>query len=123
MIDLREVFAGIANQNMNKGIDSDTSGSINKTESSDPNLPSHTVICIVLATDGVWDNWTYEDVTKFVMDSSCLTAVNSGSDGADRVAKAFMQRNAVYARRNFGSQADNATGIVAYISNVGTLPH
>lgn len=80
------------------------------------------VVCIVLATDGVWDNWTYEDVTKFVMDASCLKAVGGGEDGADRIAKAFMQRNAIYARRNFGAQADNATGILAYLSFMPLYP-
>ena len=81
------------------------------------------VACIVLATDGLWDNWAYEDVTRFVMDASCLNAINSGPDGAERVAKAFMQRNTVYAKRNFGGQADNATGIVLYVSASPTLPH
>ena len=74
------------------------------------------MFCIVLATDGVWDNWAYEDVTRFVMDSSCVQAVMQAPDGAQRVAQSFMQRNAVYARRNFGGQADNATGIVGYFS-------
>jgi len=80
----------------------------------DPRVAA-SVFCIVLATDGVWDNWAYEDVTRFVMHSSCITAVQNAPDGAQRVAQSFMQRNAVYARRNFGSQADNATGIVAYV--------
>ena len=108
MIDLRVVFTSI------EGKQKPLSG-----ESSPP--PS--VVCIVLATDGVWDNWTYEDVTRFVMDASCLSAVNAGPDGAERVAKAFMQRNSVYARRNFGAQADNATGIVVYISDSPGLPN
>jgi hypothetical protein len=30
-------------------------------------VAQHT-LCLVLATDGVWDNWLYEDVNKFVMD-------------------------------------------------------
>jgi len=80
----------------------------------DPRVAA-SVFCIVLATDGVWDNWAYEDVTRFVMHSSCVVAVQRAADGAQRVAQSFMQRNSVYARRNFGSQADNATGIVAYI--------
>lgn len=62
------------------------------------------------------DNWTYEDVTKFVLDPSCLDAVATGPDGAHRVTLSFMQRNTVYSKRNFGGQADNATGIVMYIS-------
>ena len=79
------------------------------------------LLCIVLATDGVWDNWVYEDVQKFVMDSSCVQAVVESADGGKRVAQSFMQRNAVYARRNFGRQADNATGIICYLTNDGAL--
>ena len=75
----------------------------------------------VLATDGVWDNWLFEDVTKFVMDGSCVQAAMAGADGAQRVAQSFMQRNTIYARRNFGNQADNATGIVAYFSHDPTV--
>lgn len=78
------------------------------------------LFCIVLATDGVWDNWAYEEVTRFVMHSSCIGAVMQSSDGAQRVAQSFMQRNAVYAKRNFGNQADNATGIVAYVGRPGS---
>jgi hypothetical protein len=59
---------------------------------------------------------TYPDVTRFVLDPSCLGAVTSGVDGAQRVALSFMQRNAIYSRRNFGGQADNATGVIMYIS-------
>eukprot|EP00596_Hydrurales_sp_CCMP1899_P003857 CAMPEP_0119051016 /NCGR_PEP_ID=MMETSP1177-20130426/72770_1 /TAXON_ID=2985 /ORGANISM="Ochromonas sp, Strain CCMP1899" /LENGTH=453 /DNA_ID=CAMNT_0007030069 /DNA_START=94 /DNA_END=1455 /DNA_ORIENTATION=- len=80
------------------------------------------MLCLVLATDGVWDNWTYEDVTKFVMDPSCLDAVAAGADGAHRVTLSFMQRNAVYSKRNFGGQADNATGIVMYLSPSVAFP-
>lgn len=79
-------------------------------------------LCLVLATDGVWDNWAYEDVNKFVMDPSCLGAVGAAADGAKRVTISFMQRNALYAKRNFGSNADNATGIVLYISQDPRMP-
>ena len=79
-------------------------------------------LCLVLATDGVWDNWQYEDVNKFVMDPSCLGAVGAAPDGAKRVTISFMQRNALYAKRNFGSNADNATGIVMYLSRAPAFP-
>lgn len=79
-------------------------------------------LCLVLATDGVWDNWLYEDVNKFVMDPSCLGAVGAAADGAKRVTISFMQRNALYAKRNFGTNADNATGIVLYISQDPRMP-
>lgn len=68
------------------------------------------------------DNWTYEDVTKFVLDPSCIDAVAAGADGAHRVTLSFMQRNAVYSKRNFGGQADNATGIVMYLSPSVAFP-
>jgi serine/threonine protein phosphatase PrpC len=74
-------------------------------------------LCIVLCTDGVWDNWIYDHVCKFVMDPSCLNAVVADQEkGAARVAKSFMLRNQAFARKNFGSGSDNATGIVMYIT-------
>jgi len=79
-------------------------------------------LCLVLATDGVWDNWLYEDVNKFVMDASCLEAVASNTDGARRVTQSFMQRNSLFAKRNFGSSADNATSIIVYFSRSQQLP-
>ncbi len=79
-------------------------------------------LCLVLCTDGVWDNWLYEDVTRFVVDPSCLCAVAAAPDGARRVTMSFMQRNASYSKRNFGSQADNATGIVMYLSADSAFP-
>ena len=74
-------------------------------------------VCVVLCTDGVWDNWIYDHVSKFVMDPSCLNAVVADPEkGAARVAKSFMLRNQAFARKNFGSGSDNATGIVMYIT-------
>ena len=74
-------------------------------------------VCVVLCTDGVWDNWIYDHVCKFVMDSSCLNAIVADQEkGAARVAKSFMLRNQTFARKNFGSQSDNATGIIMYIT-------
>jgi serine/threonine protein phosphatase PrpC len=74
-------------------------------------------VCVVLCTDGVWDNWIYDHVCKFVMDTSCLNAIIADKEkGAARVAKSFMLRNQTFSRKNFGSQADNATGIVMYIT-------
>lgn len=85
--------------------------------------PETPLLCLVLATDGVWDNWTYEDANRFVLDASCVNAVKTDPNGARRVAASFMARNAVYAKRNFGAQADNATGIVLYISSSNGIPN
>lgn len=80
------------------------------------------ILCLVVATDGVWDNWLYEDLARFVTDSGCLRAAATSNDGAQRVTTSLMHRNAIYSKRNFGSQADNATGIVMYISQDKDFP-
>lgn len=56
------------------------------------------------------------------MDASCVDAVAASPDGAHRVTLSFMQRNALYSKRNFGNQADNATGICMYISKSMDFP-
>ena len=81
------------------------------------------MLCLVLCSDGVWDNWLYEDVKSFVMDVSCLKVVGSNAKGCNKVLKAFMQRNDHFGRSNFGSHADNATGILMYLSNSLAMPH
>mmetsp|Transcript_4326 Transcript_4326/g.4442 ORF Transcript_4326/g.4442 Transcript_4326/m.4442 type:complete len:451 (-) Transcript_4326:339-1691(-) len=73
------------------------------------------MLSVVLASDGVWDNFLYPDVTKFVIDPSCIGAVIQDTQGAQRVASSFMQRNMTRSRSNFGSQADNATVVVMYL--------
>lgn len=113
-IDLSNIFTGSQPQSM-AGMRKGTRGvGVTSGEATQ-------MLCIVLATDGVWDNWVYNDVQKFVMDSSCIQALYEGADGAKRVAQSFMQRNAVYARRNFGKQADNATSIICYLTQDGNL--
>ena len=81
--------------------------------------PDPVTVCVVLCTDGVWDNWIYDHVQKFVMDKSCLKALKLDKErGAQRVCKSFMLRNQAFANKNFGSNSDNSTGIVLYISEV-----
>jgi serine/threonine protein phosphatase PrpC len=105
-IDLEPIFAQLKLQIDTAKIDTETVKPV------DP-----TTVCVVLCTDGVWDNWIYEHVCKFVMDPSCLNAVIADPEkGAARVAKSFMLRNQAFARKNFGSGSDNATGIVMYIT-------
>ena len=81
--------------------------------------PDPMTVCVVLCTDGVWDNWIYDHVQRFVMDKSCLKAIEKDKIlGAQRVCKSFMLRNQAFGKKNFGSSSDNATGIVLYISEV-----
>jgi serine/threonine protein phosphatase PrpC len=88
-----------------------------KVETEIDNPVDPMTVCVVLCSDGVWDNWIYDDVCKFVMDPSCLNAIVDDQDkGAERVANSFMYRNKERAKRNFGNSADNATGIIMYIT-------
>jgi serine/threonine protein phosphatase PrpC len=78
------------------------------------------VACMVMATDGVWDNWLPDHVTKFMMDPSCLSAIDADLEkGALRVNKSFMIRNNAFAQKNFRGNADNATSIVVYLKKHG----
>jgi serine/threonine protein phosphatase PrpC len=79
--------------------------------------PDPVSLCVVLCSDGVWDNWYYNHVQKFVMDKSCLKALeNDKANGGQRVCKSFMMRNQTFGTKNFGRNSDNATGIVMYIT-------
>jgi serine/threonine protein phosphatase PrpC len=74
------------------------------------------ILCFVLCSDGVWDNWIYDHVGKFVFDKSCLNAIEKDKEnGAQRVTNSFMLRNQMFAKKNFGSNSDNSTGIIVYI--------
>jgi len=71
---------------------------------------------IALCSDGVWDNWQYEDVVSFFMQSALVEgAFQSDSESAANQLKEFMQQNHENAAQNFGNKADNATGIVCYL--------
>jgi serine/threonine protein phosphatase PrpC len=84
--------------------------------------PDPMTLCIGLFTDGVWDNWIYDHVCKFVTDKSCLNAIITDvNNGAQRVANSFMKRNETFANKNFGSSSDNSTGIIMYITKVAEV--
>jgi hypothetical protein len=40
----------------------------------------------------------------------------SSTSGTQRVANSLIKRNAVFAKRNFGGDADNATAVVVYLA-------
>ena len=110
-IDLEPIFAQLKLQIDTEKVDTEKVD----TETVKPVDPMS--VCVVLCTDGVWDNWIYDHVCKFVMDPSCLNAIVADTEkGAARVAKSFMLRNQTFARKNFGDGSDNATGIVMYIT-------
>jgi len=75
-------------------------------------------VAVVLASDGIWDNWEYHDVSNFVMNPANSQGGAGSGVGIDKAAiasQSLIDSNAVHAKRNFGNQADNATGIVLFI--------
>ena len=75
-------------------------------------------LCFVMGSDGVWDNWLYDHVQKFVMFPNCLEAIREPEkNGAERVLKSFMVRNQLFAEKNFGKyNYDDSTGIIMYVT-------
>lgn len=76
-------------------------------------------LCFVMGSDGIWDNWLYDHVQKFVMFPNCLEAIRKPPEenGVQRVLKSFMARNQIFAEKNFGKyNYDDSTGIIMYIS-------
>lgn len=75
-------------------------------------------LCFVMGSDGVWDNWLYDHVQKFVMFPNCLEAIREPEkNGAERVLKSFMVRNQMFAEKNFGKyNYDDSTGIIMYVT-------
>jgi serine/threonine protein phosphatase PrpC len=103
-VNLDEVFSRIVNKH-------------NHLSQNGTSITKPPVLCVVLGSDGFWDNWIIDHVQKFVMDASCLNALFSRPDnGAQRIAKSLIVRNDLFAKKNFGSSRDNATGIVMYIT-------
>ena len=95
-------------------MDDSNADSSSGTRPVDPN--QFPALCVVLASDGIWDNWEYDDVSNFVMNP--VNAVGGQGTGVERAAqssRALIKSNAVHANRNFGDQADNATGVVLFI--------
>ena len=72
-----------------------------------------TPLCLVVASDGVWDNWIFEDVTDYVLSDDVVESSNKKEKTA---AELLIQQNDIYARANFGNNSDNATAIIVYLN-------
>jgi serine/threonine protein phosphatase PrpC len=76
-------------------------------------------VCVIVASDGVWDNWEYDKVGEFVMYPNCLEQLTKVPEtGAQNVTNSFMARNDYYAKQHFGGSGDNATAVLMYITKV-----
>lgn len=79
---------------------------------SEPNLGGASLLLV--CTDGVWDNWKFEDIVQMSLQNSWVSAVRR-EDSAESPTQMLMKTNLRFARSNFGNQADNMTAIVCYI--------
>lgn len=66
---------------------------------------------LLLASDGVWDHWTFDAAMEALVDA------RSGSTDAER-AHAFFEESRAKGEEVFGSTADNLTGIVVVLPRV-----
>lgn len=67
---------------------------------------------LVVASDGIWDNWKFEDVSNHFIDPA---KVKNGTEDIQGLTDAFMAENYRRAHANFGDQCDNMTAIICYI--------
>jgi len=71
-------------------------------------------LTLILASDGVWDLWEYEDVFQSI---SCPPAPKGQEL---EVAHTFFQKSVERGAEMFDDTADNMTGIVVYLNPKGT---
>lgn len=75
---------------------------------------SSALLCVVVASDRIWDNWKYEDDTSYVMHPEIIQRAryeletSKEVSPAESVAQALINQNEIFVINNFGSQADNA---------------
>ncbi|KAG5188671.1 phosphatase 2C-like domain-containing protein [Tribonema minus] len=76
--------------------------------------PQEMVSCIVACSDGIWDNWAWNEVGSFFLAPERVAQVVS-SGSSEGIIEEFMAENLRRAHANFGDQADNATAIACYV--------
>ena len=72
------------------------------------------IFSLLIASDGVWDNWSYETISKFILNEDCLNRINNNEDISEEVCKLLIAKNDELGRKHFGTSRDNATAILAY---------
>ena len=71
-------------------------------------------ISISLCSDGIWDNWKFEDVADFLLVEDRMVGAARASS-AQKAADELMAANMARAQVNFGNSADNMTVVVLYL--------
>lgn len=73
------------------------------------------IFSLLIASDGVWDNWTYETISKFILNEDHLNRINNGEDISQEVCNSLIAKNNELGRKHFGISRDNATAILVYL--------
>jgi len=77
-----------------------------------------TPFALVMCSDGVWDNWKFEDLAQFVMDPARVAKAVSTVTGTQEATNELMLANLERGRANFGNSADNMTALIAFMQPV-----
>ena len=72
---------------------------IGNTDNSDNNT------FFICASDGLWDNWIYKDLSSFIFNNSCI-------DDSCIDAQSLLIKNDEIATSNFGNKKDDSTAIL-----------
>jgi serine/threonine protein phosphatase PrpC len=67
-------------------------------------------VALAVCSDGIWDNWKFEEVAGFLLTPSRLADLLATRQ-SDAASNDLMAANLDRARANFGSSADNMTAI------------
>ena len=66
--------------------------SIDLSDILDRDTDLNPVLCLLVSSDGVWDNWEYQTAQEFLMFDNCLEAVGKTDDGSQQVLNSFMNQ-------------------------------
>lgn len=72
-------------------------------------------LCLVIASDGLWDNWKNEDIKKFVFNERNLLTLKE-ENGIKKVTEDLLKKNDTIGKRNFGKHRDNTTIFLTYFT-------
>ncbi|KAG7391709.1 hypothetical protein PHYPSEUDO_003784 [Phytophthora pseudosyringae] len=87
------------------------------SNNSDEEQSEHSFM-LVVASDGIWDNWKYGDLHSFLSDANRDKSLQQQSDVApddapvDAIVSTLMNANLQRASSYFGDQADNMTAVL-----------
>jgi serine/threonine protein phosphatase PrpC len=72
--------------------------------------------CLIIASDGVWDHWEFDDSMEALCDSRATSRLTDRRRVLD-----FFEETRAKGEDAFGDGADNLTGVVALLPNPGPM--